>query len=162
MTYTYSFTQQKAVGTEAEAVLDRWVDQFYRLRPATMAQQRQGIDRQATHRLTGRQFTLEYKADGRAYATGNAFVETLSVAPDKPGWAVTCTADHILYWVRNGGLYICRPIALRAHLPEWRRTCEPRSITNRGYSTKGLLVPLAQFSAASDLFIPENMLLCKP
>ena len=161
MTYTYSFDQQKAIGTEAEAALDCWLDQFYRLRPATGPQQRQGVDRQATHRLTGRQFTLEYKADSRASTTGNAFVETLSVAPNKPGWAVTCTADYLLYWVRNRGLYICRPLALRCHLADWKRTCESRSIPNRGYTTEGLLVPLNKFAEASNLFIPEEML-CKP
>lgn len=161
MTYTYSFSQQKTIGAQAEAALDRWLDRFYRLRPATGPQQRQGIDRQATHRITGRQFTLEYKADSRANQTGNAFVETASVAPSKPGWAFTCSADYLLYWVKNRGVYVCRPLVVRRHLSDWQRTCPIRSIPNQGYQTEGLLVPLNKFAEASSFFIPEEML-CRP
>lgn len=151
----YSFQAQSQVGAEGEAALDRWFSRFYLLWPASADQERRGIDRIATHRLTGRLLTLQYKTDTKATRTGNAFVETLSVVPHKPGWAVSCVADYLCYWVVGGALYICTPAAIRATLPDWRQVHPSRRVPNRGYETEGLLVPLPQLEAICKVFIED-------
>lgn len=151
----YSFQAQQRVGEQGETALDLWFSRFYLLWPASTDQERRGIDRVATHRLTGRVLTLQYKTDTRAVRTGNAFVETLSVVPHKPGWAVSCMADYLCYWVVGGCLYICTPQAIRKALEPWSQAYPSRQVPNRGYTTEGLLVPLPQFEAISKIIIED-------
>ena len=151
----YSFQAQSRVGEQGESALDLWFSRFYRLWPASTDQERRGIDRVATHHLSGQVITLQYKTDTRAHRTGNAFIETLSVAPHKPGWAVSCVADYLCYWAVGGGLYICPPSAIKDTLPQWRDLYPARRVPNRGYETEGLLVPLAQLQSLTKVFIPE-------
>jgi hypothetical protein len=151
----YSFEAQSRVGAEGETALDLYFSRFYTLWPASTDQERKGIDRVSVHRLTGRTLTLQYKTDTRAQRTGNAFVETLSVVPHKPGWAVACAADYICYWVVGGDLYICPPSAIQQALVEWRQTCQSRRVPNRGYHTEGLLIPLPTFSDSAKIIIED-------
>lgn len=147
MTQTYNFQTQLATGEEAERRLDAWFAHWYAIEPATPAQQRAGIDRIFTRHDTGRAFKVEYKTDSRASATGNAFVETVSVdTTGKAGWAFTSQADILLYYVPvSEVIYVIQMATLRRHLSRWQRQYQARKIPNQGYCTHGLLVPLDEF-----------------
>ena len=95
-----------------------------------------------------RRFAVEYKTDHLAARTGNAFIETISVdVEQKAGWAFTAQADLLLYYVPGlSQVYVLRTTALRARLPFWLLAHEVQQVSNRGYQTHGLLVPLAELA----------------
>lgn len=144
---SYDMRQQLKEGESAEMYLDSFFQDEFAIRPATRQQQRVGIDRIFTRRTDGREWAIEYKADKTAGRTGNAFVETVSVdTANKPGWALTCTADFILYYIVGiGPLYILRPKDIKAKMQEWQRRYPERRIPNGTYHTVGILVPLDEF-----------------
>jgi len=138
---------------EGEAVLDRYFKQWYDVAPASEAQQRDGIDRVFSCQKTGRRFTVEYKADGVAARTGNAFVETWSVAEDKRrGWAYTSHAQMLIYFVpQTGAIYMASMLKIKEMLETWTADYREKSVKNSGkngnpYTTKGLPVPLLEFA----------------
>lgn len=141
---TYDFDRQLAEGEAGEAFLD----EFFRrrghtVRPATREEQRQGIDRFIIT-PAGREMKVEYKTDHVAARTGNAFVETVSVdTAGKMGWALTSQADYLVYFI-PGQMIVVLPLrSLRWALPGWMREYPVRTAANNGYTTHGLLVPLA-------------------
>jgi hypothetical protein len=144
---TYSFRKQFAFGKKHESRLDRLFADRFSIKPASRAQERSGIDRIFTEIDTGKTYTIQYKSDKTAARTGNAFVETVSVdVQGKPGWAVSCQADFIIYYVVDSGpAYILRPKDIRKRVSTWQRKYDQRKIPNRGYHTVGLLVPLREF-----------------
>ena len=92
---------------------------------------------------------IEYKSDETASRTGNLFIETVSVDTDNvPGWAYTCQADWIFYYLPFEGLiYVIKPGDLRKLLPRWQKDY-PTISTNgqsKGYNTHGILVPQREF-----------------
>ncbi len=141
----HNFHDKLVQGEAAEAELDAYFGQVYEITPATPAEQRLGIDRFFVHRDLGFRTAVDYKADWRAVETGNAFIETISVdRRDKPGWAVASRAAWVLYYLpQTRTLYVLRMRALRRLLPQWQAMFPTRSAKNSGYSTHGLLVPLA-------------------
>lgn len=144
---SYGFRTQLAIGQANETKLDAFFERWYVITPATMEQQRQGVDRIFTRRDTGEVFKIEYKTDYTAAGTGNAFVETISVDVDrKPGWAITSQARILLYYVPGPEVvYVIQFAQLRRQLARWEEIYPVRSIPNRGYHTHGLLVPLLEF-----------------
>lgn len=156
----YTFDGQLAHGAQGEAALDAFFAAWFTIAPATPAQQRRGIDRIFTPRQAARRserLAVEYKTDSRAGKTGNAFVELVSQdwsgskTPRRPavkGWAYTCAADYLVYYVTGGdadAIYIVKPALLRRELPRWARTYPARAVPNAsGYATRGLLVPLRE------------------
>lgn len=148
----YGMDQQLHNGEGAEARLDRHFADRFDIVPANREQQRQGIDRIFTHRVTGTSYAIEYKTDWAAAHTGNAFIETISVdTKNIPGWAYTAQAEWLVYFVpKRLTIYLIRFTDLRTLLPHWRATCKPAPpIPNRGYCTHGILVPLAEFARAA-------------
>ena len=144
-TATYDFQEQLAEGQAHELRLDNHFRRFnIEIRPATMDEQRQGIDRFFTHRTTGKVDAMEYKADSLAGKTGNAFVETISVdTTGKPGWAVASQARYLVYMVTEPEtIYLIDMRALRVALPVWKAKYPTRQAQNNGYRTHGVLVPL--------------------
>ena len=142
---TYDFKEQLAEGQAYERRLDEHFSQFnIEIRPATMDEQRQGIDRFFTHRTTGKVDAMEYKADSLAGKTGNAFVETISVdTTNKPGWAVASKARYLVYMVTDPEtIYLIDMRALHVALPVWKARYPTRQAQNFGYRTHGVLVPL--------------------
>jgi hypothetical protein len=141
----YTFKDQLREGVRGEHALDVFFAPAWIITPATGDEQRQGIDRHFTHRMTGQPLTIEYKTDYVAGRTHNAFLETVSVDTpvERPGWVFTCEADYVLYYVPGDGLvYVLDPLTLRhfvQHLSHWRY---PVSVPNRGYRTWGYPVPL--------------------
>lgn len=155
----YSFATQLAQGEAGEQYLDRFFGAWFRITPATARQQRRGIDRIMHHDRTGQSWAFEYKTDSRAGRTGNAFVEIISQdwgdeRRNVRGWAVTCAADFLAYFVTGGDaecIYILRPGRIREHLQRWAARYPRRSVPNAsGYSTVGLLVPLDEFERIAE------------
>ncbi len=151
--YTFDFDTQLREGVRGEHGLDTAFAADWRITPATVADQRRGIDRYFTHRETQEHLTVEYKTDYTAGRTHNGFLETVSVdtPPGKPGWVFTCQADFLFYYIPADSLvYALRPPRIRhfvGHLSHWRR---PVSIPNRGYRTWGYVVPLRVFERLAD------------
>ncbi|MEB2351838.1 MAG: hypothetical protein OZ924_10535 [Burkholderiaceae bacterium] len=158
----YQFDRQLSIGEEGEAFLDGFFAAWFHIRRATPVEQRQGIDRWFVD-ARGRRQSVEYKADSTAARTGNAFVETISVditgkpgwayssqartlayyITGKPGWAYSSQARTLAYYIPPDGLiYIIRLRHLRVVLPRWERDYPTRAVSNAGYHTHGLLVPL--------------------
>jgi hypothetical protein len=147
MTHAYDFNERRRAGAQGEVALDAFFAEWYYITPATLAQQRHGVDRIFTDRASGAQIAVEYKTDWTASRTGNAFVETISVDRDStPGWVYTSSAAYLMYYLPDDDLvYILTLAALRAQLPRWQRTYPTRAIPNYGYFTHGVLVPLHEF-----------------
>jgi hypothetical protein len=150
----YHFTDQLDKGKQAESQLDAHFSEWCDIVPATADEQRRGIDRWFTNRITGRIASVEYKTDWRAARSGNAFIETVSVdTSHKAGWVYTCAADWLLYFCpgRNGEqAYWVSLLVLRAALAQWVNQYPARTIPNDGYNTVGVLVPLAEMERIAD------------
>lgn len=150
----YQFDTQLGRGMDGERRLDAFFARLYDITPATKAQQLCGKDRTFTCLYFGKQFTVEYKTDYTAARTGNAFVETVSVSTTgKQGWVYTATAEYLVYYIpKREVVYVIRFDALRLCLPQWLQTCLQRDIPNRGYYSRGVLVPLVEFDALTRPF----------
>jgi hypothetical protein len=150
----YAFKTQLSKGERAEAELTKHFEEWFVIREVSRAEQRAGIDRIFQPKDGGPVLKVEMKTDWTASKTGNAFVETISVdTTGKKGWAYTSQADVLLYYLPDDLLIYWMPFAtLRFHLPRW---CQypTRKITNSGYCTYGLLVPLAEFEKYADQVI---------
>lgn len=159
MSTPYSFKKKLREGQRHERFLDRHFADNFHIAPATRDEERAGVDRHFTDRKSGRRFTIQYKADTTAGRTGNAFVELISVdTTGAPGWAKSCTADFIVYWVVGiGPAYVIRPAAIRRELARWERHYQSRRVPNRNYHTVGLLVPLDEFERIAYRVIDLNM-----
>ena len=146
---TYDFPTQLVEGQEYERRLDEHFRKFrVQITPATMEQQRQGIDRVFFFPATGSRDTIEYKADSIAGKTGNAFIETVSVdtpSISKPGWAVTSQAKYLVYMVTDPeAIYLVLMANIKAMLPKWRERYPTKAAQNNGYRTLGVVVPITE------------------
>ena len=143
----YDFDEQLAIGEEAEKVLDKYFERWYRVEPVGMAEQRQGIDRVFT-KPDGTKVTVEYKSDFQASRTGNAFIETEIASRDgvgiKGGWARTCKADLLVYWVVGQELLVLVPNDLRIRVDQWENLHRSVTVPNPSWVAAGTLVPLAE------------------
>ena len=156
MSHLYEMREKLLQGEIGELFLDDYFRRWYRIMPATPYQQRLGIDRLFFRRDNGIEYAIEYKCDATSARTGNAFIETVSVDnQDKPGWAIYCQADFIIYFVDGcGPAYVIRPEQIREKLPAWQSQYPSRAIPNKGYKTIGLLVPLTQLKPISQIVLP--------
>jgi hypothetical protein len=148
----YYFCTQLRKGEIAEQMLDTYFLPHYRIQYATMAQQREGIDRIFHPRTGAASFTLQYKADWTASRTGDAFVETVSVDSCRiPGWVYTSTATWLVYYLPvDSYAYALRMATVRAAVSRWRHQYRTRRIPNHRYHTVGILVPLGEFEQLCD------------
>jgi hypothetical protein len=146
---TYNFNQQLTRSKPHEAVLDKYLEDYFFIRLANMTEERQGIDR--IMRLRNPFLKVEYKCDSRADTTKNAFIETKSVIYGErtlaPGWAFSTTADLVIYYLTGSKTaYLIDPPKLRDILPTWVKQFPSRRVSTRSsnshYETEGLLVPL--------------------
>jgi hypothetical protein len=144
----HSFGVQDARGATGEARVVEYLQShgFAVERVTTLREQFEGIDLYATSPRTGERKRLEVKTDYRAAQTGNAAVETVSNdVTGRQGWALTTTADFVLYLVDGMDvLYWLTPAAIRAAVPRWAREYRPFAAQNAGYVTTGILVPLRE------------------
>lgn len=148
---THSFTHKLKEGQRHEAFLDRYFSADFAITPANPTEERSGIDRHFKRRRDGRCLTIQYKADSTAARTGNAFIETISVDRDNiPGWAYTCRADLLIYYIPPMGLaYVLEPAVIRDRVDAWQQTFKSKAIPNKGYNTIGVLVPLDEIERIS-------------
>jgi hypothetical protein len=134
---------QKRKGVAVEATLDAYFSQFYAVRRATPKQQRAGIDR--IFARAGHEVTVEYKADWTATTSGNAFLEV--AVNDQPGWALTCQAQALFYYLPLRRLgYWLRPTEIQAQLAGRWRDYPRKHVHNPRYVATGVIVPLAEFT----------------
>ncbi len=104
----------------------------------------------------GQVYYVEYKSGLQTAATGNIWLETVSVdkEPIKIGWAYSCNADKVIYGCTINGLilsmsmrHIRRKLGslinmaqdYRKTFVEYRKTSHGQ---NAGYNTHGLIVSL--------------------
>lgn len=145
----FNFDRQHLKGLKAEHHLDDCFADRFEIHQVSRNDQRRGRDRVFIDRETGERKTVEYKTDWRTQDTHNVFVETVSVdSARKPGWAYTCTADLIFYYVPGEGeelVYVIEPDVIRAHLDDWKARYPTRFAWNEGYRTWGICVRQAEF-----------------
>jgi hypothetical protein len=135
--------------------VEAWLDEFFRkdgwqVEPTTPHEERVLClgDRKFTKPPQAHPVYIEYKSGLQTAATGNIFLETISVdTAGKPGWVLTCQANTIVYAaLYNHVILLLKPRVLRAKLPELRtqfREVPTSHNQNDGYRTHGLIVPLA-------------------
>ncbi|HOA25293.1 MAG TPA: hypothetical protein PK801_14635 [Aggregatilineales bacterium] len=142
----YSFNRQNAHGRLGEDFLDAFFEQRGNyVQPATRWQQKQGIDR-----IFARESKLarvEYKTDFIAHRSERVFIETVRLDQDeKSGWAYTSQADLLVYFIPGARVIYVMPLeTLREQLPRWSALYPSRPVHNETYTTRGVLVPLAEF-----------------
>jgi hypothetical protein len=158
----YTFPEQRQKGEIGERVLDSYITRCYHLVLANRFQQKCGIDRILYLKDNGRPIYLEYKTDWKADATGNAFIETISAdaARKAKGWSTTSKADILIYYLPfSGRIYITPMTRLRSSLEDWATRYQSRTAPNEKYRTHGLLVPLSELAAISELaeIPPRNL-----
>jgi hypothetical protein len=120
------------------------------IRPAGYADERRGIDLWLKRPDDGEVLSLQVKSDRRMGSTGNFFIETVSVVPDKPGWIWT-TEAHTLCYVDESDwtVYWLQMKEFRAAFcTHWQGRREV-SVPNHNYFTKG--VPISKLEIIDKL-----------
>lgn len=80
--------------------------------------------------------------------TNYIFVETISVLHlGRLGWAWTCDADKLVYFVLPETAYIVEPVVIREHLELWGELygCK-EALNEHGHTKLGMYVPLEKFA----------------
>jgi len=163
MAMLYRFGAQLAVGADGEERVAQWLTgRGYRVsRVDDRDRQRRGVDLLVEPADGGDRVGVEVKTDRRAHATGNLFLETISVDGEGAlGWLFRCEADWLVYLVAETGEALWyRPRDLFVAYWSWRQLAEVRSawVENEGYRSRGLCVPLtiARSVAASIAWVTE-------
>lgn len=134
-----------------EAVAD-YLDRFFRARgweikPTTRHEERVLHLGDRHYTRSDEHYLVEYKSGLQTAATGNVFLETVSVdSRSVPGWVYTCRADYLFYaTLLNGSILVFEPEALRAQIEVLKRrfrVTRTRKGQNAGYDTHGVIVPL--------------------
>ena len=152
--HRYAESARRGAAGEARVLAHLHDAHGWRCEPAGMAEQWRGVDLRATL-PDGSTCRVEVKCDARAQQTHRAFVETVSNdVTGRPGWAHTCEADWLLYFVpgpNDDVLYWLRPADIRRALPTWEYAADAGgwgvrrvAARNEGYRTLGLAVALAE------------------
>lgn len=150
---TYQLAPKLAEGEHHERALDSYLNRWYRIRDVARVWQRLGIDRILTCRRTGRVISVQYKADTTAARTGNAFIETTSVdTAGVPGWALTCAAQYVVYYIPPRHVaYVVPGLLIKTLAARWQAEGRPtRRIPNDGYCAEGMLIPLSEFATHAE------------
>ncbi len=144
----YDFVEQLELGEDYEKVLDGYYSNWFVIEPVSMNAQKSGIDRVWTNRTDSIRYSVEYKSDSTAATTGNVFIETVSVdVQDKKGWAKTSCAQLLVYYIPPlNTAYTIPMLSIKSLLSDWIKKYKLQSIKNKGYFTKGLLVPVTEFA----------------
>jgi hypothetical protein len=152
----YQFGVKHGQGKAAEQVIYDLFQESFNVIPAPGYLQAEGVDFTFSDRISGAVYKVELKTDWTGNRTGNAFIETVSVArdgePHQPGWAHTSKADWLLYFLPNPmppKIYRITFEVLRLELPGWMDRYPARLIPNKSpqrgdYTTIGILVPLTE------------------
>lgn len=136
----YTFDAQLKIGEEYENKIDLYFSKFYEIEKVSMELQKQGIDR--IFRDKDRLLKIEYKSDEKALKTGNIFIETYSMKPQKKGWAHTSKSDFIIYYVVGDAVYVMPTGYVRDTLDMWQALYRTVNCQNKDYESEGILVPI--------------------
>lgn len=141
------FQQKLQEGKGKEAEIDEALSNDFVISPLSLEQEKLGNgDRVFVRRDNNKAYLIEYKTDERAAATGSLFVETISVDTGKAGWAYTCNADFLFFYIPEQlRIIIVRPEDIRKHLKSWGykyRIAPSSRDLNDGYISYGILVPI--------------------
>ena len=159
---TYNWKAQSNIGTNYEILLDKHFSERYVVRAASLAEQRMGIDRFFSQKITScigirsevRRvcFSVEYKADVKADKTGNIFVEIDQIRSDggkKKGWALTFYAQVLVIFLpRHRTLLLANAWTVKTLLNHWIENYSLSTwVKNEvGNSARGVLVPIEVFT----------------
>jgi len=150
----HSWEQKLKEGEIAEEYLDKYFQQWYEIYHANDAQQHNGIDRIFKTPKSGLVWTVEYKADTAAATTGNAFIETMSVAEkNKAGWALTSQAQILVYFIPpNECGTMVSMYEIKKKLPYWLQNFSVRKALNETYHGEGVVIPLIELTRLGKTF----------
>jgi hypothetical protein len=147
----YDFKTQLSRGLKGESIIREHFCPKWEIITTSREFQKIGIDFIFKSRENGDSYRIEVKSDSTASQTNNAFIELYSVFPDKKGWAYTCQADYLFYFLPlDRIIYSFKPFKLKKLIPEWRKY-PTRNIPNKGYESKGILVPLRELEKHSSI-----------
>ena len=143
----YDFDEKLAEGEHWESQLDEVFARDFEIEKVDRDEQTNGIDRWFTSRICGYRFSVQYKSDNRGGGddgTRNAFLELLwNVDKNLRGLVFTCQARMLVYYViGNDEAYCWPPKLMEFYVLTWLSEYEYRDIPNKGWKTRGLLVPL--------------------
>lgn len=142
-------TQQWMSGKAVADFLDTYFGaRGWNITPTTPHEERRLQLGDRHFRKGGLHYLVEYKSGIQTAATGNVFLETISVdSAGKPGWVFTCQADYIFYAaLLNKKVLVFIPDKLRLVIRDLQRqfpTVKTGKRQNEGYDTHGVIVPLA-------------------
>jgi len=152
----YDFKEQLKRGQGQERVIADFLrSRGWKVRMAEMADQKLGKDMWLEVSMFPGAISVEVKSDSLAHKTNNMFVETVSVGRyhggefrvEKRGWLYTTEAEYLIYHVvKSGAIMVFEPEALRRFVEERPGTYRSVDVRNRGYSGRGLLVPIADIA----------------
>lgn len=148
----YNMRDQLEVGRKGERELDGHFGRWWLIEKASRQEQLRQIDRHwRSRRVPALRRSVEYKTDGIADDTGNAFIEVVSVdASARAGWALISAADLLLYYLWRSKTFFLAPMpVVRTHVPIWlmKHGLAGRKTPNEGYNTRGICVPLSEWRA---------------
>jgi len=143
MSDVHEFSGSNDKSKEHNKKIDKTFSQWYEIYSMPLTIDKIGIDRIWKDKERKVFYSVEYKADERAADTGNAFIETISVdTSDKPGWAYTCAAQLICYYVpRWHRAWMVSTMSIKNNIKEWEQKYRTVSAQNNGYKTYGIAVP---------------------
>lgn len=143
---TYEFERQNGVGKQGELIVKSWLMQQSNISSlldvsSNKKYQKDDIDI-IVNTEDGGTITYEIKTD--SFLTGNLFFEIVSnTERNTPGCMLYTKADYILYFfIRNNNLYKLPTIAFREWVISNRDKFKEKSVDNKYYHSKGLLIPL--------------------
>jgi|SRR5690606_6438696 len=94
---------------------------------------------------TGVELLIEYKSDWRTASTGNFFLEHASSRGHTLGWALISKSDYIIYYVPQWErAFLISTLLLKLAMPEYMRAFKTFPISNQGWITEGVAVPLSR------------------
>lgn len=144
---TYDFENQNGIGKQGELIVKSWLLQQHNISSlldvsSNKKYQKDDIDI-IVNFTDGNTVTYEVKTD--SFLTGNLFFETVSnTERNTPGCMLYTKADYILYFfIRNNNLYKLPTIAFREWVISNKDKFKEKSVNNKYYHSKGLLVPLS-------------------
>lgn len=137
-------------GDKGEAILDKYYQKYFIIKPVTAQEQRLGIDRIYTHKLLRYCYSVEYKTDFRAHQTGNVFIETWSDKGKKRGWATSSLSQMLVYYVPGiNTAYQTTMLTIKSKIAEWLQSYNEISVQNNTngntWASAGLAIPIPLF-----------------
>lgn len=145
---SFEETPQWLSGQSVAEFLDQFfIRRGWQIKPTSPYEERVLCLGDRHYRKDGRHLFIEYKSGLQTAATGNVFLETISVdAQDKPGWVYTCQADYIFYaTLLNKMILVMIPATLRQKIEQLKgqfRETKTGKAQNKGYNTHGVVIPL--------------------